>query len=53
MSKTEMISERTNKPETKEIYAVYRQNLSRYFDEIKKDSSLFSYNFPFILAIFT
>jgi hypothetical protein len=36
MSKTEMISERTNKPETKEIYAVYRQNLGRYFDEIEK-----------------
>ncbi len=36
MSKTEMLSERTNKPETKELYAVYRQNLSRYFDEVEK-----------------
>jgi len=31
-----MLSERTNKPETKELYAVYRQNLSRYFDEVEK-----------------
>jgi hypothetical protein len=37
MSKTEMLSERANKPETKEIYAVYRQNLGRYFEEVEKN----------------
>ncbi|MGI0065590.1 MAG: hypothetical protein ACREA5_01335 [Nitrosotalea sp.] len=37
MSKTEMLSERANKPETKGIYAVYRQNLGRYFEEVEKN----------------
>jgi len=31
-----MLSERTNKSEIKDIYAVYRQNISRYFDEAEK-----------------
>ncbi|MHB8547404.1 MAG: hypothetical protein ACYDAJ_11605 [Nitrosotalea sp.] len=37
MSKTEMLGERANRPETKEVYAVYRQSLSRYFDEVEKN----------------
>src|SRR5579872_734612 len=37
MSKTEMLSEKTNKPETKEIYAAYRQNVNRYFEEVEKN----------------
>ena len=37
MSKTEMLSEKTSKPETREIYAVYRQNLTRYFEEVEKN----------------
>ncbi|HZS72924.1 MAG TPA: hypothetical protein VFA69_00330 [Candidatus Nitrosotalea sp.] len=36
MSKTEMLSEKT-KPETKEIYAVYRQSVNRYFEEVEKN----------------
>ncbi len=34
-----MLSERTNKPEAREIYAVYRQNVSRYFDEAEKNAT--------------
>lgn len=41
MSKTEMLSERTNKPETKEIYAVHRQNVNRYFEEVEKNITQF------------
>jgi len=37
MSKPEILSERANKPETKEIYAAYRQNVSRYFEEVEKN----------------
>jgi hypothetical protein len=37
MSKTEMLSEKTGKPETKEIYAAYRQNVNRYFEEVEKN----------------
>ncbi len=37
MSKPEILTERANKPETKEIYTAYRQNLSRYFDEAEKN----------------
>jgi len=37
MSKTEMLSEKTGKPETREIYAAYRQNLNRYFEEVEKN----------------
>ncbi len=37
MSKTEMLSEKTSKPDTREIYAVYRQNLTRYFEEAEKN----------------
>lgn len=36
MSKTEVLSEKTNKLDTKEIYAVYRQNVNRYFEEAEK-----------------
>jgi hypothetical protein len=36
MSKTEVLNEKTNKPETKEIYSVYRQNVNRYFEEAEK-----------------
>ncbi len=32
-----MLGEKTNRPETKEVYAVYRQSLSRYFDEVEKN----------------
>lgn len=32
-----MQSERTIKPEAKEIYAAYRQNVSRYFEESEKN----------------
>jgi len=31
-----MLSEKT-KPETKEIYAVYRQSVNRYFEEVEKN----------------
>ena len=31
-----MLSEKT-KPETKEVYAVYRQNTNRYFEEVEKN----------------
>ena len=38
MSKTaELSSERTNKPEAKEIYAVCRQNVNKYFEECEKN----------------
>lgn len=37
MSKTETVSERTNKPETKEIYAAYRQSANRFFEEAEKN----------------
>ena len=32
-----MLSERTNKPETKETYAAYRHNVSRFFEEAEKN----------------
>jgi hypothetical protein len=37
MSKTEMLSEKTSKPDTRDIYAAYRQNLNRYFEEVEKN----------------
>ena len=37
MSKTEMLNEKTSKPETRDIYAAYRQNLTRYFEEVEKN----------------
>ncbi|MHB8601761.1 MAG: hypothetical protein ACYC6W_12060 [Nitrosotalea sp.] len=32
-----MLSEKTGKPETKEIYIAYRQNVNRYFEEVEKN----------------
>ena len=32
-----MLGEKVNKPETKEIYAVHRQNIGRYFEEAEKN----------------
>ncbi|MFZ0183400.1 MAG: hypothetical protein WBV92_01670 [Nitrosotalea sp.] len=37
MSKTEMLSEKTGKPDTRDVYAAYRQNLNRYFEEVEKN----------------
>jgi hypothetical protein len=37
MSKTEMLSEKISKPDTRDIYAAYRQNLNRYFEEVEKN----------------
>lgn len=38
MSKTaELSTERTNKPEAKEMYAVCRQNVNKYFEESEKN----------------
>ncbi len=32
-----MLSEKTSKPETRDIYAAYRQNFNRYFEEVEKN----------------
>lgn len=32
-----MLNEKTGKPETKEIYTAYRQNVNRYFEEVEKN----------------